>query len=179
MTGITPGLDSNGNRLLMITGTNFQADTRIFFDGLPGTVQSINGGVFMVTPPPAPGGYTASVVAVNTSDPQSSLFLQPVPYFYTYDSAPNPSIVATPLFLSPGQDTLVDIYTQNLPLTNGQLSVGFGSADVQVKSTTILSSNHAQVVATGPSGQSISTAFMTVTNGLGVYSYTQGFLIQP
>jgi hypothetical protein len=180
MTGITPGFDNNGNRILMVTGTNFQADTRIFFDGLPGTVQSIaSGGVFMVTPPPAPGGYTASVVAVNTSDPQSSLFLQPVPYFYTYDSAPAPRIVATPLFLSPGQDTLVDIYTQNLTLSNGQLSVGFGTSDVQVKSTNILSSSHAQVVATAPAGQSISTAFMTVTSGLGVYSYTQGFSIQP
>ena len=71
-----PTFDANGNRAVAIYGSGFASDTRIFFDGQAAVIQGMQSdGSLLVTPPPAAGGYTANVVALN-SDGQSSLFLQ-------------------------------------------------------------------------------------------------------
>ena len=177
---LAPALDNHGNLVVKVAGTNFQPDTRIFFDGLPAPVQSVTSeGQFVVTPPPAPGSYTTTVVALNTSDPQSSLFLQPTPLTYTYAAARTPLITAAPEYLTPGQDTTVDIVTQNTNFVDGQVAVGFGTSDVQVKSVKVLSSTHVQVVAAAPVGEFVPTSGMSITNGLSVMSQTLGFPILP
>jgi hypothetical protein len=180
ITGLTAAYDNHSNRVVKVAGTNLQPDTRIFFDGLPGTVESVTSdGQFVVLPPPAPGSYTSNVTALNTSDPQSSLFLQPTPVTYTYDPAGPPKITATPQFLDAGQDTTVDIVTQNTNFVDGQVAVGFGSSDVQVKQVKVLSPTHVQVVATSPAGDFVPTSSMTITNGLSVMSQALGFVILP
>lgn len=181
ITGLTAAYDNKGNRVVLVAGNNFQPDTRIFFDGLPAPVESVTSdGKFVVLPPPAPGSYTATVAALNTSDPQSSLFLEPTPFTYTYDPAGTPNITAAPQFLSPGEDTTVDIVTQNTNFVNGQVAVGFGTSDVQVKSVKVLSPTHVQVVATAPVGEFVPTSAMTITNGLSVMSQALGFpILQP
>lgn len=179
ITKLTPGFDSNGRRTVTVTGNNLQPDTRILFDGLPATILSITSdGKFVVAPPPAPSSYTAMVAALNTSDPQSSLFLQPTPLSYTYDSAGTPGVTASPQFLSPGENTTIDILAQNLSFVDGQVSVGFGTSDVQIQGVKVLDSKHIQVIASAPVGQYIATSSMTITNGLTVLSHILGFFIQ-
>jgi hypothetical protein len=180
ITKLTAAHDNHGNLVVKVSGTNIQPDTRIFFDGLPAPVESVNSdGSFVVLPPPALGSYTATVVALNTSDAQSSLFLQATPLTYTYPSAGTPVITAAPQFLNPGEDTTVDIVTQNTNFIKDQVVIGFGTSDVQVKSVKVLSPTHVQVVANAPVGEFVPTSGMTITNGLGVMSQALGFPILP
>ncbi len=71
-----------------IAGEQFTPSTQILFDGLPAVIESQSSNLLIVTPPPAPAGYTAAVAAFN-ADGQSSLFLNPrlPPYTYTAGAA--------------------------------------------------------------------------------------------
>jgi hypothetical protein len=155
-----------------ISGKQFQPDTRILFDGLPGTIQSVQSdGSLLVTPPVAPDSYIATVVALN-SDGQSSLFLAPNPPTYTYDPAGAPSLTVTPSSLSPGADVTVDVQGVNTNFIAGQSAVGFGTSDVLVKQINVLSPTH--LTALVSPGVSISTAGISVTTGLRIVSQALG-----
>jgi len=175
IASITPTLDANGNKALLIAGAPFFADTRILFDGLPGLVESVNGdGTLTVLPPVAPGNYTATVVALN-SDGQSSLSLQPSPPTYTFDSAPIPSLTVTPSSLSPGADAVVDITGANTNFVQGQTLVGFGTSDVTVKQIAVLSPTHVSVTVTP--NAFVQTNSLSVTTGLTIISQALGYQI--
>ena len=180
VTSATATFDSSGNRLVSISGTNLQWDTRINFDGIPGTVQgTTNDGRLLVAPPPAPGGYTATVVALNSSDPQSSLFLQPTPLTYTYDPAPGLTLTVSPQFLTPGADTQVDIVSQNANFVDGQVFAGFGNADIVVKKVNVVSSSHVTLTVAAPSSAIVPTSSLNLTNGLRILSPALGTPIVP
>ncbi|HYL36369.1 MAG TPA: matrixin family metalloprotease [Bryobacteraceae bacterium] len=175
VSAVAPTFDANGNRAVAVSGTNFEPDTRIFFDGLPGVIQSVQpDGSLLLTPPQAPGSYTATVVALN-SDGQSSLFLQNVPPTYTYDPAGAPSIVVSPSVLTPGADTTVAIAGTNTNFVDGQTRVGFGTGDVVVKQITVLSPTQLSVVVT-PNAL-VPTSRISVTTGLGVISQALGLQV--
>lgn len=176
VTGPAPFISSvtpiTGAGAVAIAGTTLTADTRILFDGLAGTIQGVAAdGKLIVTPPPGPGGYTASVVALNL-DGQSSLFLQPTPPTYTYDPAGFPSLTVTPAALVPGSDTQVDVVGAYTNFVDGQTVVGFGTSDVVVKQVTVLSSNHLKVLVTP--NAFVSTSGISVTTGLGIISQALG-----
>jgi hypothetical protein len=173
ITSITPGFDSNGNRLLTVVGTTFNQNTSIWFDGLPGTIQSFDGNqTITVTPPEAPSGYTANVVALNT-DGQSSLFLQgSSPMTYTYDPSAPASLVITPDVLPQGNTTTVDVVGVNTNFIDGQTSVGFGTSDILVTSISVLSPTHFTAVASP--NVSMSTNGISVTTGLNILSGALG-----
>jgi hypothetical protein len=179
ITSVTGTFDNNGNRVVAVGGSNLFSDTRILFDGLPGTVEGFaTDGRLLVVPPGAPASYTATVVALN-SDGQSSLFLQgSTPSTYTYDSGPVPSVTVSPAFLTPGADTLVDIIAPNANF-DAQTVVGFGSSDVAVKRTVVVSPTHLAVTATAPSNVFISTSSLNITSGLRILSQSLGFPIVP
>jgi hypothetical protein len=169
---VAPTFDSNGNRAVAIAGEQFRSDTRIFFDGLPATVevQTANG-LMIVTPPPAPGGYTASIVALN-SDGQSSLLLSPAAPTFTYDPGSVPSLTVMPSVLTPGGDVTVDVQGVNTNFIQGQTLIGFGTSDVLVKQITVLSPTHLTAVV-APS-VTLPTGGINVTTGLGVISQALG-----
>jgi hypothetical protein len=177
INSVANATESSGTRVLAITGTELSSDTKIFFDGLPGTVSGIGSdGRLIVTPPPAPGSYTAVVTALNP-DGQSSLFLQgQAPPTYTYDPAPVPTVTASPAFMTPGVDTVVDIVTTNTNFDQ-QTVVGFGSADVAVKHIQVVSPTHLLVTAATPAGVVVPTSSLNITNGLRVLSQSFGFPI--
>ena len=177
ITSITNSSDGSGNRVLSIGGTGLLSDTRILFDGVPGTVAGLGSdGHLLVIPPPAPGSYTSVVVALN-SDGQSSLFVQAaLPPTYTYDPAPVATVTASPAFLTPGVDTVVDIVTTNTNFDQ-QTVVGFGTTDVAVKRIQVVSPTHLLVTATAPGGIIIPTSGLNITNGLRVLSQSLGFPI--
>lgn len=181
ITSISPGFDNTGARIVTIGGTDLQPDTRIYFDGLPGMIQgTTSDGKWIVAPPAGPPGYTATVVALNTSDPQSSLFLQtPNPPTFTYDPGSAAVLAVSPQFLTPGSDTVVDVMAQNTNFIDGQVLVGFGTSDVIVKRVQVVSPTHLSITATAPSGTFVSTSTMNITNGLRILSQSQGTSILP
>jgi len=168
-------LDDSGRRAVLVRGTSFfpsKITTSILFDGLEGVIQAINKDAsLLVTPPPASGRYTASVVAVN-SDGQSSLYLNPNPPTYTYDAAGAPSLTVTPQVLVAGSDTTVDIVGANTNFLDSQTLVGFGTSDVVVKQVTVLSPTHV-TVSVHPN-VTVSTKNVNVTTGLAVVSQALG-----
>jgi hypothetical protein len=173
ITAMAAGVDGNGNRVVTLTGTNLGSDTRILFDGAPGTVQNFTSdGKLVVALPQAPGGYVATVVALN-SDGQSSLFLQGQnPTTYTYDPADAPTLTVTPTFIAPGVETLVDVVGANTNFIDGQTAVGFGTSDALVKKVTVLSPTHFTAVVS--SSTFVATGSITVTNGLRIISQALG-----
>jgi len=175
ISSVTPTFDSNGNRAVTVAGTNLRSDTRILFDGLQGTLQAVNpDGSLLVTPPPAPGSYTAPVVALN-SDGQSSLFLQQTPPTYTYDPAPAPSITVSPSVLAPGSDVSVTVTGVNTNFAGGQTQVGFGTSDIVVKQVTVQSPTQLTAVVTP--NASVTSNMITVTTGLNVISQALGYQV--
>ena len=172
IASVSPTLDASGNRAVTVAGTNFKADTRILFDGLDGTIQAVNpDGSLLVTPPPAPGSYAATVVAIN-SDGQSSLFLQQTPPTYTYDPAPAPSITVSPSVLTPGGDVTVNVAGVNTNFASGQTQVGFGTSDIVVKQVTVLSPTQLSVIVT-PNAP-VTSNMITITTGLNLISQALG-----
>ncbi|HTS49817.1 MAG TPA: matrixin family metalloprotease [Bryobacteraceae bacterium] len=178
VTSVTPAFDGGGNRAVVVAGTNLDQNTRILFDGLPGTIETVNAdGSLLVTPPPAPGSYTASVVALN-ADGQSSMYVEQTPPTYTYDPAPAPSLVVSPSVLLPGSTVTVSVVgtntnfiDPNTNLINGSL-VGFGTSDVVVQQVTVLSPTELSVVVTP--NIPLSTNTISVTTGLGIISQALG-----
>jgi hypothetical protein len=167
-----PTFDSNGNRAVAIYGSGFASDTRIFFDGQAAVILGTQSdGSLLVTPPSAPGGYTANVVALN-SDGQSSLFLQPTAPTYTYDSAGVPSLTVMPSLIPPTGDTVVDIVGVNSNFTSAT-TVGFGTSDVFVKKVTVLSPTHISAVVSATNAW-VPTSGISVTTGLRIISQALG-----
>lgn len=177
VTSVTNTTDGSGNKVIAVSGVNLFSDTRLLFDGLPGTVTGLGSdGRILLLPPPAPGGYTATVVALN-SDGQSSLFVQgATPPTYTYDPAPVPTVTVSPAFLSPGVDTSVDVVATNMNF-DAQTVAGFGSSDVVVKRVQVLSPTHLIVTAAGPSNTFVPTSTLNITSGLRIVSQSLGFPI--
>jgi hypothetical protein len=188
ITAVTPSLDANGNRIVLIAGTGFfpgakganvPVNTTVLFDGQPGVIQgTTKAGQLIVTPPPAQLGYTATVVALN-SDGQSSLFLNPTPPTFTYGGAsatpaalPAPSLTVTPETLVAGNAITVDVVGRNTNFVAGQTIVGFGTSDVVVNQVTVLTPNHLSVQVTP--NVTVATSGINVTTGLGVISQALG-----
>jgi hypothetical protein len=167
----------NGNSEVAIAGQQFTSSTQVMFDGLPAVIQSQSSNLMIVTPPPAPAGYTASVAAFN-ADGQSSLFLKPVAPPYTYPSGAafaltaNPSLVVSPSVIPAGGNVTVDVQGGNTNFMEGVTTVGFGTSDVQVTQITVLSPTHLEAVVSP--GVSVGTAGITVTTGLEVVSQALG-----
>jgi hypothetical protein len=182
INSVTPWVDKSGNSVAIIVGANLSKNTRILFDGLPVTIESITkDGKLVVLPPQAPVGYVATVAALNP-DGQSSLFLQGQNIStFTYGvngSAPaSASLAVAPGTLSPGQDTVVDVVGSGTNFIDGQTVVGFGTSDVLVKKVTVLSPTH--LTALVNANVSWSTYTISVTTGLNVISQSQGSQVGP
>jgi Matrixin len=167
----------NGNAAVAIAGGQFTASTQILFDGLPAVIQSQSNNLLIVTPPPAPAGYTAAVAAFNV-DGQSSLFLNPKAASYTYPSsaifalASNPSLVVSPSVIPAGGSVTVNVQGVNTNFIQGSTTVGFGTSDVQVNQITVLSPTQLTVAVTP--NVTLSSANITVTTGLEVISQALG-----
>ena len=167
-----PTFDANGNRAAAIYGSGFASDTRIFFDGQAAVIEGVQAdGSLLVTPPPAPGGYTANVVALN-ADGQSSLFLQTTPPTFTYDSSASASLTVMPSIIPPTGDTVVDIVGVNSNF-NSTTTVGFGTSDAYIKKVTVLSPTHLSVVVTATNAW-VPTSGLSVTTGLRIISQALG-----
>lgn len=188
ITSVTPSFDPSGASTVAVAGTNLTGETKIYFDGIPAAFRGLDeSGRLVVTPPPAPSGYRANVVAVNL-DGQDSAFLQgdTAPIFaYGGDAslaspsdATVPSVSADPGSLPAGTDALVEITGVNTNFVDGQSVAGFGSSDIVVRRVWVTSPNRILVnVSVSPNAGSITTV-LSVTSGLQVVSQPFGFQAQ-
>ena len=162
-----------GGAGVAIAGGQFTPSTRILFDGLPAVIDWQSSNLLIVTPPPAPAGYTASVAAFN-ADGQSSLLLNPTAFPYTYTAGTpsaalsNPSLVTSPSVIPAGGAVTVDVQGTNTNFVQDLTTVGFGTSDVQVNQVTVISPTHLTVTVTPT--VAISSANITITTGLEVIS---------
>jgi hypothetical protein len=170
------GAADNGTAVA-ITGQQFTSSTQILFDGAPAVVKSQSSNQLIVTPPPAPVGYTAAVAAFNT-DGQSSLFLSPTAPTYTYSGAvasaltAGPSLVVSPSVIPAGGSVTVNVRGIDTNFIAGVTTVGFGTSDVQVNQVTVVTPTELTVTVTP--NVSISSANITITTGLEVISQSVG-----
>jgi hypothetical protein len=169
--------DGNGNPAVQITGQQFTSTTQIWFDGLPAVIQSQSSTSLVVTPPLAPAGYSAAVVALN-SDGQSSLFLKATAPGYTYAPglasavASNPSVVISPSVIPAGGAITLAVEGSNTNFVQNLTTVGFGTSDVQVNQVTVQDATHLMVTVTP--NVNINSANITITTGLEVISQAVG-----
>jgi hypothetical protein len=174
ISAIAPAGDGSGN--IAIAGQQFTSSTQVWFDGFPGTIQSQSNNLLIVTPPPAPPGYTAPVAAFNSDGQSSLLFLTQgqTPPMYTFGSAAtpsvsgNPSVIVRPGVIPAGGAVTLDVEGSGTNFQAGVTAVGFGTSDVTVGQVNVISSTHLTVSVTP--NVTISSADITITTGLEVVS---------
>jgi hypothetical protein len=177
ISALGPAVDGNGNPAVAIAGQQFTPSTQVWFDGMPAVIQSQSSNLLIVTPPPAPAGYTAAVAAFN-SDGQSSLFLNSTAPTYTYAiagssaAAANPSLVVSPSVIPAGASVTVAVKGSGTNFLTGVTTVGFGTSDVQVTQVTVLDATHLTAVVSP--AVTVASAGITVTTGLEVISQALG-----
>ena len=171
------GFDGNGGRQVTVQGTNLTSDTRILFDGVPAAVKQADefSGTIVVTPPPAPSGHRAAVVALN-ADGQSSLFLQTTPSIFEYDFADQPSITPNPSQLAAGTEAMVEIIGAGTNF-GAQATVALGSPDILVRRVWVIGPNRLLAsVVVSPQANS-GAVHLTVSNGLRLITMPFGIQI--
>lgn len=175
------GADALGNPLVNVAGTNLNAATRVVFDGAPAAVLSANqDGSLTVVAPPAPGTYVASVEALG-GDGQTSmqwLGVTPTPLDFTY-AAPNPSFFVNVAVLQAGVDSEVDIIATNKDFVQGQVSVGFGDSDIQLRRLWVFAPGRLLLDVSVPADAQPGPVTVTVSNGLEVETLSGVLQVSP
>ncbi len=163
-----------------VAGTNLTTATRILFEGSPATVLSANAdGSLAVTEPPGLSGSAATVEAINP-DGQSSLQSladgAPRPQF-TYPQLNAASIVPTPAVVTAGTDTLMVINGVNTHFAEGQTVVGFGSSDISVRGSWVVSPTMVILnLSVDPAAQ-VGITYVTVATGLEIITLPDVFTV--
>jgi uncharacterized protein (TIGR03437 family) len=140
---VTPNADGT----VTVTGSAISADSRIYFDSLPGVIRSVGGtdlSATAIVAPPVGFSNQVSAVTIYNSDGQNSGFLQRTPPAYLYGpSAPAAfSIASTAGPLPAGASAMVDITGNNTNFVDGLTTLGFGSSDMYVRRVWVLGPNH-------------------------------------
>ncbi len=179
VNSVTP----NGDGTVTISGAGFGPDSRVFFDGLqaaPGVFSGADAqGTIVVTPPQAASGQTSAVTVYN-SDGQNSTILQAAnPVTYSYPATTAPQIAAVvPASLAAETAASIDITTANTNFVDGQVAVGFGTADVTVRRVWVLSPTHLIADAVAAPNAAASLAEVSIVSGMQYVSQPNGFQVQ-
>jgi uncharacterized protein (TIGR03437 family) len=171
--------DASGNVVLVLSGDNFAADSRVFLDGAPATVRSYDDatGRLQVTPPAGVGGRQ-SVITVYNSGGDDSGFVQPTsPATYTYPPSGAPAVALNPSGGPAGRDVTVDIQATNTNFVDGQVVVGFGTPDVVTRRVWVLSPTHLLAVVSISSKAPLAASTVTVASGLQLVTLPGGFTV--
>jgi uncharacterized protein (TIGR03437 family) len=159
-------------------------DSRVFFDGLQAAQGTFSGsdafGTLTLGPPPGASGQTATVTVYNSDGQNSTILSTAALPTFSYPVSGSPQIVSiAPNALPAGGAGMVDIAAANMNFVDGQVTLGFGSHDVQVRRVWVLSPTHAianvAVAANAPQGFSE----VSVISGMQIASLANAFQIQP
>lgn len=169
-----------GNKYAVITGENFDANSRVFIDGEAAIVRNVQGTTqIMVSAPTAPTGHVGRVVVLN-SDGQSSLFLSPDnPAQLPYLEAEATSFTIQPSMISPGSETVLEINAPNAKFVAGRVRVGFGTSDLNVRAMQIVSPTKLLISVVADPGAQAGAQTVTLVSGLNHLSLRGGLQIAP
>jgi uncharacterized protein (TIGR03437 family) len=174
--------ESAGRAVLVLSGDNFQPDSRIYVDGLPAERLGFDGESlrWRVLTPPGAGGR-AAVITIYNPDGQSSVFVQPsAPATYTYPPATGPpSVAPTPRSAPAGRDVMIQIDGVDTNFAEGQTVVGFGTSDVVTRQVWVLSPTRLLAVASVSAHALPASTTVSVSSGLQVVTLPDGFQIDP
>lgn len=169
-----------GNKYAVITGENFDANSRVFIDGEAAIVRNVQGTTqIMVSAPTAPTGHVGRVVVLN-SDGQSSLFLAPDnPAQLPYLEAEATSFTIQPSMISPGSETVMEINAPNAKFIAGRVRVGFGTSDLNVRAMQIVSPTKLLISVVADPGAQPGAQTITLVSGLNHLVLRGGLQIAP
>ena len=185
---------ANADGSATITGANLASDSRVFFDGLETAIAARfsgnpQSGSISVVPPPGFSGQKASVVVYN-SDWQSSTTLDSTalaygtalpdpPPTYAYPVSAPPAITAVPAALPGGIAARVDITATNMSFVSGQVTLGLGTSDAQVRNIFVLSPTHLVANVVTASNPASPASELSVISGFQVAAQENAFQTQP
>ena len=180
ITAVNPNSDGS----VTISGSSLGGDSRVFFDGIQAVISgAFNGndqqGSITVMPPAGIAGQAAAVTVYN-GDGQNSTMLPAPTASYAYSSGGPLQISNVSMTSLAGPAlAMVDIITQGATFTEGQVTLGFGSADVAVKRVFVLGSNHIQAnVAVAP-GAVLGASEISIISGFQVMWQQNAFQTLP
>ena len=114
---------ANADGTVSVAGTNWNADSLIYFDGLPAAIQALDakGGLAVVTPPAGADGQRAIVTVYNRDGQNSQLVQGASPVTYAYGASPTPVITSiSPASLPAGSEGMVEITTSGFTLARAR-----------------------------------------------------------
>lgn len=168
-------LSTDGNGNLVVTGSNFTAQSQVYFDGLPAATTLVDSSHLTAVPPPGASNQTAAIIVYN-SDGQDSTFTNPTPPTFSYPSSPTPQVTFSPSTLPAGAEAEIEIEGANTNFVNG-MAVGYGSSDVLIRGLWVLSPTHlladVEVSPNAPQG----TLGATVISGFQIASQAAALAI--
>ena len=185
---------ANSDGSATVTGANLASTSQIFFDGIEAAVATpfsgtLKSGSLAVAPPPGFSGQKASVVAYN-DDWQSSITLDstalvygsalpdPPPY-YSYPAAAAPVLTSVPSTLPGGAASRVDITAANMNFVAGQVTVGLGTSDAQVRDIFVLSPSHLVANVVTAANPVSAASEISVISGFQIATRANAFQAQP
>jgi len=176
ISSVVPNADGS----VTVSGQGFQANTLIYFDALPATILTIDviNGIITLTPPAGASSQTATLTAYN-SDGQNSMFLQvnAAPTF-SYPAQPATALAIGPSSLPAGAEARVDIIGTNTNFVQGRTAIGFGTHDLVVRNTFVVSPTHVIVDVSIPAGAAQITDEVTALTDFQMVTAPQAFEVQ-
>ena len=151
-----------------VAGANLNTNTRILFEGAPAKVLWSNtDGSLAIAEPAALSGMQATVEAVNP-DGQSSLQSLGAARrtLFTYPQLETAKIVPTPASVTAGTDTFMVISGINTHFAEGETVVGFGSSDISVRKSWVVSPGMVILNLTVDPTAQPGTTYITAATGL-------------
>lgn len=189
IASVKPNADGSAT----VAGSNMGPDTKIYFDGLPASIQTpFSGndasGSITVIPPPGFSGQQASVVAY-TPEGQSSMTFDSValaygtalpipPPTYAYPAV-QPQVKIEPASLPAGAFAQVDITASDMNFLTGGVTVGFGTADAIVRQLWVLSPTHVVADVMVAPDAALGTSEVSAISGFRSVSQADGFQLLP
>lgn len=180
---VATGATLNGDGTVTVTGAGLGPDSRVFFDGAQASQLVFSGtdaqGALTVMPPPGASGQAAQVTVYN-SDGQNSTIIRSAPApTYTYPATGAPQIVSvSPNAIPAGTTAMVEVTVANMTLADGEVTIGFGSDDVQPRRVWVVSPTRALVNVTVASGATAGFSAVSVISGMQVASTANAFQAQ-
>jgi hypothetical protein len=172
----SPGNDGT----LTVAGRNWVAGTRLYFDGLPAAITSLNltDGIAFVVPPAGSNGQVSTLTAFNPDGQNSQILQSAAPITWAYGNLPTPAITSiSPSSLPAGAQAMIDITGSNLSLAQSTTTIGFGTTDVVVRRVFVLSPNHVQVDVLVAANAALSISDVSVISGFQIVTAPAAFQI--
>ena len=161
---------AEGESVWSVHGINFNPQSTVYFDGLPGEVVAIDaeGNEIQARPPPAPPGHRAIVTVYNPDGQSSALTLPDGNITLSYTGGGAASLTMTPTYIHAGTDHVVEIRGEGVHFVPGETVVGFGASDVVARYVDVLSPTHLRAAVTVPPESTSGSYLVSVTSGLSV-----------